>query len=263
MAVRTLVLALSLALLAQGMEVQTAANPIRRVVTMLQNMEKSVIKEGEAEKELFEKFMCYCSTSGSALADSIAKAEDKLDTLPTEIEEMEDKLKATKESLKKAETGRAGAKQAVAEATGIREKESTAFTNTKAEYTANIGAIKKAVAALEAGMSGSFLQTNTAQVLRRIVADKADMDDDDREALSSFLQGKIGYAPQSGAITGILKQMGDEMSKALAEATATEDAAIKDYEGMMAAKNKEIAALTKSIEKKIKRLVTWAWLLCR
>ena len=34
-------------------------NPIRKVVTMLQNMQKKVTAEGEKETALFEKYMCY------------------------------------------------------------------------------------------------------------------------------------------------------------------------------------------------------------
>merc|ERR1719478_1140121 len=71
--------------------------------------------------------------------------------------------------------------------------------------------------------------------------------------ITSFLtQGQEGtYVPQSGQIVGILKQMTDTMEKDLADETATEEAAIKDYKGLMAAKTKEINALTKEIETKI------------
>merc|ERR1719482_2305978 len=58
------------------------------------------------------------------------------------------------------------------------------------------------------------------------------------------------YSPQSGQITGILKQIGDEMSASLAEETAAEEAAIKNHEELVAAKTKEIAAHTKAIEEK-------------
>merc|ERR1719324_1982991 len=44
------------------------------------------------------------------------------------------------------------------------------------------------------------------------------------------------------------------MSKDLAESTAAEEAAIKAYEELMAAKTAEVAALTKSIEEKMVRL---------
>merc|ERR1719174_3316969 len=77
----------------------------------------------------------------------------------------------------------------------------------------------------------------------------------DREMITSFLtQGQAsasGYAPASGQIVGILKQMTDTMEKDLADATSTEETAIKDFKGLMAAKTKEINALTKEIETKI------------
>ena len=57
---RTFALAAVLCLsLASSEAVQ--ANPIRKVVTMLQNMQKKVTAEGEKETALFEKYMC-CPT---------------------------------------------------------------------------------------------------------------------------------------------------------------------------------------------------------
>merc|ERR1719440_975932 len=64
---------------------------------------------------------------------------------------------------------------------------------------------------------------------------------------------KQGYAPASGEIVGILKQMKDTMEKDLAEVLAQEESAKADFEGLMAAKEKEIAAATKAIEEKTKR----------
>merc|ERR1719390_507249 len=49
-------------------------------------------------------------------------------------------------------------------------------------------------------------------------------------------------------------QMTDTMNKDLAEATATEEAAVKAYNELMAAKEKEVNALTKAIEEKMVRL---------
>merc|ERR1719183_1969530 len=76
--------------------------------------------------------------------------------------------------------------------------------------------------------------------------------------ITSFLtqgQGEdAGYAPASGQITGILKQMTDTMVKDLASITSDEKAAIKDFNGLMAAKTKEINTLTKEIETKIARV---------
>merc|ERR1719159_2310424 len=73
------------------------------------------------------------------------------------------------------------------------------------------------------------------------------------EQLVAFLQGSQQYAPQSGEIVGILKQMGDEISAELAEETKVENERIAAYEKLMAAKTKEVNALTKAIEEKMTR----------
>merc|ERR1719158_1814558 len=103
-------------------------------------------------------------------------------------------------------------------------------------------------------MAGSFLQTDEAQVLKRLVLAENSMAEYDREELTAFLSGSESYAPQSGQITGILKQMSDTMNQNLNEATNDENSSIKSYEGLMAAKTKEVNALTKSIEEKSVRL---------
>merc|ERR1719394_2392231 len=72
--------------------------------------------------------------------------------------------------------------------------------------------------------------------------------------LTSFLSGKNGYAPASGEIVGILKTMQDEMNADLKSATDAENAAIKAFEGLVAAKTKEINALQASIETKTARV---------
>merc|ERR1719412_2097787 len=106
-------------------------------------------------------------------------------------------------------------------------------------------------------MAGAFLQTDAAQVLKGIISSKRDsLMDDDRQDLLAFLSSSQGadYAPQSCQITGILKTMGDEMAAGLAAATKAEEAAILIYEKLMAAKKKEVIALTKEIETKLTRI---------
>jgi len=233
-------------------------NPIRKVVNLLQQMQKKVTAEGAREAELYEKFMCHCKTGGGDLSGSIGAAETKIPAVSSSIEESEQKLVQTKADLKQAQSDRAGAKDAMKEATALREKEAATFAASKAEYDTNIAAINKAVNALEKGMSGGFLQTQSAQVLRKLALSKQDMSDIDRQELVAFLSGtqSTGYAPASGEITGILKELGDTMSKSLSEITSDEQSAIQTYGELMKAKNKEIEALTSSIESKTKLIGT-------
>jgi chromosome segregation ATPase len=234
---------------------QTLANPVRKVVTLLQKMQKKVTEEGEKEEELYKKFMCYCRTGKGDLEASIQAANTKAPQLASDIKASEEELAQLKADLKQAQTDRADAKTAMGDATGIREKEAKAFAQEEADLKANIDAITKAVAALEKGMAGGFLQTSGAQRLKNLVLKMSDMSEDDRNNVLSFLSGKqdSDYAPSSGEITGILKTMGDEMKKDLTDITDAENSAIKTYEELMTAKKKEVDALTNQIETKTER----------
>jgi len=242
--------------LQQVQAAQVEANPIRKVVTMLEKIAKKVEAEGEKEADLFKKFMCYCSTSGGDLQKAIDGSGTKVPELQTAIEESEGQKVQLESDLTKHRSDREAAKTAMAEATSIREKDAATFAAYKAEADANIGAIKKAVSSLEGGMVGAFLQTQSKALdtLKKLVQSKVQMADQDRTDVTAFLSGEQGYSPQSGEITGILKQLGDEMAKDLADTTATEGTAIKDFDGLMAAKTKEVQACTSAIEEKTVRV---------
>lgn len=233
---------------------QYALNPIRKVVTLLQTMQTKVTAEGKKEKELYDKFMCYCQTGTSDLTGSIAAAEAKITSLSSQLEASDGTLVQAKAELVQAQGDREAAKAAVAEATALRANEAAAFASLKAEYETNIAAIAKAVAALEKGMGGSFLQTGAAQTLRQLATSEVEMLEVDRRELLAFLGQGSGYAPQSGEITGILKQLGDSMAKTLADAIATEGGAVQTYEGMMVAKKAETAAITTALETKTEQI---------
>merc|ERR1740139_506463 len=219
---------------------------------MIQNLQAKVEEENEKEQELFDKFMCYCKTGVTTLADSISSSTVKVPKVQSTIEAAEASVKQIKADLKQHQVDRDAAKASSEKATGLREKEAATYATFKSDSDTNIAAMKKAVAALEKGAGGSFLQTTAAQSLRRFVVDKANLADIDRDTVMAFLQGgdADGYAPQSGGISGILKQMGDTMTQDLADATAEENAAIENYDSLIAANDKQIEALTASIEEK-------------
>merc|ERR1719163_1686686 len=180
-------------------------------------MVKKVEAEGKKEAELFEKFMCYCDGNSGTLQKSIDDAKTKIPQLESDIGEAESTKKQLEEDLKNHQQDRRDAKAAMEKATSLREKEHGEFSAENSELESNIDALGRAIPAIEKGMAGSFLQTSNANVLRKLViSDKVQrLSDYDRQMLASFLStsttGKQGYAPASGEILGILKQMKDEM----------------------------------------------------
>merc|ERR1719215_1129386 len=110
---------------------------------MLENVRTKVSAEGEAEEALYKKYMCYCGSSGGDLQKSIADAETKAPEVTSAIKEGEAKKQQLDDDLVQHKADRKAAKAAMAEATAIREKEAQAFSTTKADADANIGAITK------------------------------------------------------------------------------------------------------------------------
>jgi len=231
-------------------------NPIRRVVTMLQQMTNKIEAEGKKEKALFEKFMCYCDTGVADLAAAIAAAETKIPQLENDIKALDEALGGLTSDIEKAKADRAEAKEAVATATALREKEAAVFAKESGDFKANIAAMKKAIDLISGGMEGgAFLQTSQGALLKKLSID-IDMSSADRDVLTSFLSGaqRSEYAPKSGEIVGILKQMTDTMEGDLADITATEENALANFNALVAAKESQIEALTKEIEDKLARV---------
>jgi peptidoglycan hydrolase CwlO-like protein len=251
--VRVATLGLLLAGCADAAEMEHRANPIRKVVTMLQMMQNKVTAEGKKAEEIYDKFMCYCDNADTLLAGAIETAENKIPQLEAMVGKDVEMKKQLETDVKNHKADREAAKTAIAEATALREKEAAAFAKASGDLKTNIAALEKAIPAIEKGMGSGFLQTTSASVVKQLSIDM-DMSNVDRQMLASFLGSKNGYAPASGEITGILKTMEDEMNANLADTTAAEEAAIAGFEELKAAKTKEIDALTKSIEGKMTRI---------
>merc|ERR1719199_534311 len=155
---------------------------------MLQNVQKKVEAEGKDEEDLFNKFMCYCKTAGGDLQASISAAEAKIPELESGIKEDIAQEAQLKEDLATHQADREAAKTAMAEATGIREKEAAAYAKLKADAGSEGAAMTKAIEALEKGAGGAFLQTGAADVVRGLIKKANDLDEDDRQEVTAFLE---------------------------------------------------------------------------
>jgi len=130
---------------------------------------------------------------------------------------------------------------------------------------AQVALIKKMMEAIKALEKGAY---GLAQVQQRAGADAVanlqkltlsealNISDFDRQALTEFLSMNedSSYTPQSGEIIGILKQMVDDMEGSLKQAKDDEAQKASTFKVLIATKLKEIDAITKLIEAKLKRI---------
>merc|ERR1719192_1462421 len=122
-----ILLGLAVATFGAHQETMSLENPIRRVVKLLQKMQSSVEAEGEKEKKLFEEFMCYCKTGTNDLTASIDAAESKLPQVSSALEKAEATKVQLEKDLKQHKANVVDAKQTMATAKALREKEAAAF----------------------------------------------------------------------------------------------------------------------------------------
>merc|ERR1719316_1993252 len=141
---------------------QASENPIRRIVNLLQSMEKEVKADGEKDEETTEKFLCYCQNNDKTLADGITELEQKIPQIESEIKGASAFALRVDVEIAQHKKDREDAKAAVESATAQREKEAAEFAKLSGDLKANIAACDKAITAISKGMEGSFLQSGAA-----------------------------------------------------------------------------------------------------
>merc|ERR1719265_607259 len=145
-------------------------------------------------------------------------------------------------------------------ATDIRTKERAEFNADEKNMITSIGGLKGAVTTL--GKHNSLSQESfvaVANSLKHKLQEKdlkKILDLKPRKLVTSFLQGMKqpagyqSYAPQSGQIFGVLKQMKESFEKNLASAQSEESSAETEFANMKAAKTAELAAARTSVQNK-------------
>jgi len=226
------------------------ANPIRKVVTMLQDMQKTVEQEGKKEEELFDKFMCYCSGGDGALEAAISQGNAQIEQLTAAIERGTAEKSQLDQDLATHRSDRTAAEKTIKESTALREKEASEFAAESGDAKNNIAAMAGALDSLKKGLSAALLQTSTGNMLRNIISHSPAVRESQRAVLMSFLESGSATEGGSDTIIGIVEQMKETMEGDLKEAEGNEAEAKASYETLMGSKKSEIEAAGKAIETK-------------
>jgi len=240
--------------LSAGAAEASRANPIRKVVNLLQGLRKEVESEGEADKKAFDKAMCFCTTNDAKSAQEIDDSTARISSLTATIKELEGSNAQLKSEIKDLSEEIAEDQKSVDEATKVRSEEAGQYTSEAMELKTNIAALQSAIPALKKGMSfiqgdGAFPTSFLQKVRGPLAKVASSAQSGDRDMIMSFLQGK---AQSGGAdqILGILETMLDNFKENLANATKAEEDALTEYNNLMGGKNAELKAARAEAEEK-------------
>jgi len=251
--------------------------PVSKVITLLKDMLKQLEKEAEDDEEIYDKMACWCETNDKEKTKSIADAEARISDLTTKIEELTAASARLNTEIKNLEKEVAANQAALDKATSIREKELAEFNAEEKDLLGSISALKAAVTVLSKHHGGAFMQVvprshvlGIAATLQHEMQKHATLLDgvltrSERRAASAFIQApedyfdaaptfKQSYAPQSGEIFGILRQMKETFEANLSASQKEELANQKAYEELKAAKEEQIAAGQSQIDTKTQEL---------
>jgi chromosome segregation ATPase len=256
-------------------DVEAAKNrPVSKVITLLKDMLKQLEKEAEEDEEIYDKMACWCETNDKEKTKSIADAEARISDLTTKIEELTANSARLNTEIKNLEKEVAENQDALDKATAIRQKQLAEFNEEEKDLLESISALKAAVTVLS--KHHSLLQmprshaVGVAASVQNAMQKHASLlvgvlTHSERRAVSAFIQSpedyfdaaptfKQSYAPQSGEIFGILKQMKETFESNLSASQKEEMANQKAYEDLKAAKEAEIKAGQDQIDSKTQEL---------
>jgi len=253
--------------------------PVTKVVNLLKDMIKQLEKEAEEDEEIYEKLACWCHTNDKEKTKAIADAEALIETLTTTISELAATSARLNTEIKNLEGEVKEEQDALDQATAMRAKELAEFNEEEKDALLNIQALKNAIIVLSKhnpGAAFSQISTSQADNIAAIIATQMQKNvamfegvftPSQKRVISAFVQSpedyfdaeptfKQSYAPASGQIFGILKQMKETMESNLSTSQKEELASQKAYEDLKAAKEEEIAAGQAQIDTKTQELAT-------
>merc|ERR1719171_1143436 len=251
--------------------------PVTKGINLLKDMITQLEKEDEEDEEVYEAMGCWCETNDKAKTKSIADAESTISSLTAAIEELTANSARLNTEIANLEKEVAKNQGALDTATALRKKELAEFNAEEKDSLQTISSLKSAVIALSKHHEAALVQQEStsetvdflkiavmlnsklkkhsallAEVLtphqKHLITSFAQAPDDYFESPTAFTQ--TNYAPASGEIFGILKQMKESFETNLANAQKEEMESQKDYEDLKAAKESEISAGESQIDTK-------------
>lgn len=122
--------------------------PITRVVNLLKEMGKTLESEMKEDADLHEKMSCWCSSNNYEKDNSISSSKAKITELQSNIEGLTAEVASLKINIKDLDAGVATDKQALAEATALREKQQKEFHGDEMNSVQAIEQLKAAIVVL-------------------------------------------------------------------------------------------------------------------
>lgn len=266
--------------------------PLTKVIQLLKDMQKELHEEAKQDKKSYDEIMCWCKTNIEGKTKQVEDAKKKDDQLVADVQQFSAQASSLEVDLDDLKKDIAANEKALAEAVALRKKEAADFHQGETDLIQAINALKGAIVVLSKHHD-AMLQTDLdkdpavrsikpelRRLIHRHLSSLTFMLPEAKKTLAGFLNAQDyvfqpdgvsmlqtssalrkrlpykSYAPQSGAILGILKQMLEAFEGDRTENQQDEMGKIDSFTVMKAAKEEEIKKQNEQVETKTEELAT-------
>jgi len=224
---------------------------MEKTIQLLEGLSAKIVKEGEVESSLFEKFTAYCNDESKETQFEITTAKSDAERAAATVADETAKIGAAEAKIEELSTTIATAEKDLASATKIREKENADFEKVQAELMEGVSMLERAIAIIEREMAKTgFIQG--ADSMKKVsdaltvVMDAAMVNSGDKAKVQALLQSQTAeddlelqpagapdpaaYKSKSGGIVDTLEDMLEKAKAELADAQKAEMNSKFDYE---------------------------------
>jgi len=231
----------------------SGANPIRKVVTLMETMQAKIEAENKKEDDLYEKFECHCKKTQKQLESDIAKAGAIGSVKPEDIEAKQAQLKALQQSVEDLKNDKIEEEETLAKARAAREKEHQARLKVEKDKVDTEKAAESAIVTLKANETDTDNSThNPVQNVGSFLSGPGKAGTVFSRQLMAFFQGKEQATP--GEATAYIKNIEEAAEETWRAEVAKDTDGAKLFEGVKSSKEKSIKTVLNMLTKKQRKI---------
>merc|ERR1719382_43706 len=174
------------------------ANPLGKVIELMDSLTAKVVAKGEAEAKAYKEFFEWCDDAARSYNQDITTATNKKEKLEAAIGKHSGDIEASTAQIGELAASIASDDKDLKDATLIREKEAADFSANEAELVDVVDTLARAEGILEREMAknpAAFAQVDTSSlngVLKSLeaIVNAAAFSNDDRSKLLALVQAQ-------------------------------------------------------------------------
>jgi hypothetical protein len=244
------------------------SNPLGTVLSLLNELEAKIIKEGEAEDKAFKEFFEWCDEASANINYEIKTAKDSQASLEAKIGQLTSDIDVADSKVGDLAAAIGANEGDLKSATEIRDKEAADFAVSEKELVETVDTLDRAISIISSEMAknpAALAQIDTSSMTNLVkslgaVVDAAGFSTADHQKLMAFVQSKGGdedddvgapaaavYKTHSTDIVGVLEDLKEKAEGELSDARKAESNAAHNYAMLKQSLEDQMAADTKDM----------------